>query len=152
MTNHSDLLAVISTQPQTHHSSAVAAHKQAFFFIIKSFFIFSPPAFTTVISHTPPHTLHFPAIPTASLSYILLFFSHRSRLFIRSFSSHHLFPTLSAFLFSCHSPLLSSFSHAPVREHNEMAMAGLWCVCACARACVCLCDVTLQKLYSSSLF
>jgi len=41
--------------------------------------------------------------------------------------------------------LLSSFSHAPVGEHNEMAMAGLVCVS------VCVC-VTPQQLYSRSLF
>lgn len=32
---------------------------------------------------------------------------------------------LSPFPFSSHPPLLSSFSHAPVGEHNEMVMAGL---------------------------
>lgn len=48
---------------------------------------------------------------------------------------------LIPFPFLLSSPLLSSFSHAPVGEYNEMAMAVLWCV----RACVFLCDVTLCR-------
>lgn len=139
------LSAVISTQPQTHRSTAVVPHRPAFY-IIKSHLIFSPP-FT--ISHTLSLTQstlsRFSPYITLSFPFI---FQSASMFFTPSLSSRHLLPTFSPFLFSCHPPLLSSFSHAPVGEYNEMAMAGLWCVCAC----VCLCDVKLQQIYSSSLF
>lgn len=94
--------------------------------------------FCSVVSHKPgpqfastalssTHT-HFAALFT--ILYPFHFWSY-SMPFTCSFSSPHLSPTSSFFLFSCHPPPppLSSFSHAPVGEHNEMAMAALWCVC-----------------------
>lgn len=77
--------------------------------------------------HSPPHT-HFAAL--FPILYPFHFWSY-SMPFTCSFSSPHLSPTSSFFLFSCHPPPppLSSFSHAPVGEHNQMAMAALWCVC-----------------------
>lgn len=57
---------------------------------------------------------------------------------LRVFYSHPFFSSpfanLIPVLFLLSFPLLSSFSHAPVGEYNEMAMAVLWCVCV--RACV----------------
>lgn len=48
-----------------------------YYYIFLRFFFFSSCFHHCHLSHTPPHTLRFPAIHTASLSYVLLFFSHR---------------------------------------------------------------------------
>lgn len=70
---------------------------------------------------------------------------------LRVFFSHPFFSSPLANLipvaFLLSSPLLSSFSHAPVGEYNEMATAVLWCVCVCSCLCACvfLCDVTLCR-------
>lgn len=107
------------------------------------------------LMHSLSHTLRFPASPrphpTASLSYILLFCSHPPCLSTRSLSSRHLLPTLSPFLFSCHPPC----SPPSLTPQLGSTMRWQWqgCgVCVWVRVCVCLCDVTLQQLYSSSLF
>lgn len=106
--------------------------------ISSSFFLL-----TTVISHSP----RFPSFALFHSSYKLLLFSHRLLTSFLPVTSCHCLIS-SPFFLSPPLLFLSSFSHAPVGEYNEMATAGL---CGAVR-CVCLCDVTLQQLHSGSLF
>lgn len=138
LTNHSDLSAVISAS----NSPAQRTRSESMLIYLHLFSCLPLSSLTVHAFHllpcfTPLITSYFsvivflltPSLPVTSCHCLIS-------------SPFFLSPPLPPLCF------LSSFSHAPVGEYNEMATAGL---CGAVR-CVCLCDVTLQQLHSGSLF
>lgn len=147
MSVHESLRSVSShlySTSNTHtHTAAVVPLKPGLY-IIMSLHFFSP-AFTTLSFTRSTLSSFFHCI---TLLYPFIFQSS-SMSFTCSLSSRHLLPTSSPFLFSCHPPC----SPPSLTPQLGSTMKWQWQGCGvCVCVCVCLCDVTLQQLYSSSLF
>lgn len=91
------------------HTHSVVAHELGLYIIMSSL---SSPTLTTLYSYSP------------SLIYAFIFQSSSMSFTFPLFFSSPL-ANLIGFAFLLSFPMLSSFSHAPVGEYNEMAMAGL---------------------------
>lgn len=126
--NHSDLSAVISTEPHAQTVQQWSHTNQAIILLYLHFF---SPAFTTLSFSLSTVSSFFPLHHSLISFYfsVILHVFYLPPFFLSPLANLIPFPFLL-------SSLLSSLSHAPVGEYNEMAMAGLRCVRV---YCVCLC-------------